>query len=327
VGFHSWILVISMQPDYVIYTENLTKQYANGVYALRGVTLEIEKGDCVGYLGPNGSGKTTTLKILTNLIRPTSGHTYIKGIDVNREPERALRYIGALIEVPGMYDYLTPHDMLSYQGAVCGMNKKAIKNRIETILSQVKLSDWEYAKIRSFSTGMVRRLVIASAMFHNPEILILDEPVLGLDPSGMKDIRDVIKRLQRSEKTILISSHLLYEVNEICDRVIFLDKGKVLAYDTIDKLRKRTHFRRIQIEFLKPLTKEDVEKIRAIDKVINIDVKKSSVKIRYKGKPDTSAKILKELFVNGFDIISYTPESASLEDVYASIFGKDTEVA
>ncbi|GAG28957.1 unnamed protein product, partial [marine sediment metagenome] len=178
--------------EYAIQIEDLVKIYSRKVTALDGVSLTIEKGDVVGYLGPNGAGKTTTMKILTNLIRPTSGRAYINGVDVNKRPKEALRHIGALIEVPGVYDYLTPHEMLTYFGKVYGMSSKQTNQRIDESLELLNLSDWAREKIGSFSTGMERRLVIAKAILHKPEILILDEPVLGLDPRRMKDIKQLI---------------------------------------------------------------------------------------------------------------------------------------
>jgi len=185
--------------EFAIEIENLVKEYNHGIRALDNVTIKIKSGDVVGYVGPNGSGKTTTIKILTNLIPPTAGQAYINGNDVNRNPKEALFSVGALIEVPGIYDYLTPRQMLTYFGKVYGMPKKDIDPRIKEVLRLVKLSSWENVKIGSFSTGMQRRLGIAKSILHKPRILILDEPAIGLDPKGIKDVRELIKQFQ-SEK-------------------------------------------------------------------------------------------------------------------------------
>ena len=166
----------------IIQIENLSKRYNHDILALDNVSMKIRRGDVVGYVGPNGSGKTTTIKILMNLLTPTSGQTFIKDIDVNKDPKRALAPVGALIEVPGIYDYLTPHETLTYFGKIYGMKKNDIDKRIKEVLSLLKLSAWEHKRIGSFSTGMQRRLGIAKAILHNPEILILDEPAIGLDP-------------------------------------------------------------------------------------------------------------------------------------------------
>ena len=235
---------------YVIQIEGLTKKFGQDIVAVNDVSIKIKKGEVVGYVGPNGSGKTTTIKILTNLIKTTSGHAYINGIDVNKRPKEALKTVGALIEVPGVYDYLTPHEMLTYFGKVYKMNKKEIDPRIKEILKMVKLSDWEHRKIGSFSTGMQRRLAIAKAIFHKPEILILDEPVIGLDPKGIKEVRELIKQFQKQGITVFLSSHQLQEVAETCDSVVFLDKGQVVAFDSVKNITNTVEVKKIDVRFL-----------------------------------------------------------------------------
>ncbi len=307
--------------EYAIQIENLVKIYGRKITALDGVSLSIEKGDVVGYLGPNGAGKTTTMKILTNLIRPTSGRAYINGVDVNEQPKEALRHIGALIEVPGVYDYLTPHEMLAYFGKVHGMSNREIGQRIEETLELVELSDWGREKISTFSTGMQRRLIIAKAILHKPEILILDEPVLGLDPKGMRDVRQLIKRFHGEGVTIFLSSHLLGEVAETCKRVIFLDRGKVIASDSIQNIRNRTERSAISVKFLTTLSREEIDRIESIESIDRVDITEGIVRLHFDGKPDTSAQILSRLVSQGFAIASYHMESMGLEDFYLSVMG------
>jgi len=308
--------------EYAIQTENLVKRYGNGVVALKGVSIKVKKGDVVGYVGPNGSGKTTTLKILTNLLTPTSGHAYINGVDVNKRPKEAIQHVGALIEVPGVYDYLTPHEMLTYFGKVHRMNDNAIKQRIKEVLELLKLTDWEHKKIGSFSTGMQRRLEIVTAILHNPEILILDEPILGLDPKGMRDIRELLKEFQNRGMTVFLSSHLLPEVTETCNRVIFLDEGKVIASDSIENIRNKTVYKVINIKLLNPPSAKEVDKIKSFEFADRIDVSDGVIHIHFDGKPETSCQILSKMVSSGFEIVSYTPESASLEDFYVSVMSE-----
>ena len=309
--------------EIAIRVEGITKQYRNGVLALQGIDFEINKGDCVGYLGPNGAGKTTTIKLLTNLIRPTSGKMFINGIDVNKHSKRALRHIGALIEVPGVQEYLTPNEMLTYFGRIHRISKEEIEKRIEKVLFAVMLSDWKDKQIGSFSTGMLRRLIIAQTMLHNPDILILDEPVLGLDPKGMQDVRFIIKQLRSEGKTIFLSSHLLYEVGETCNKVILLDKGKIMAYDTVDNLKNLSNIQKINIEFLNPPTKQQIASIQSIEFVRKIDAFNSYATIEFDGDRTTCSQILTQLISQGSQIVSYKPEVATLEDVYVSIIGKE----
>lgn len=312
--------------EVVIETKELTKRYKAGVLALQNLNLKIQKGDCVGYLGPNGAGKTTTIKILTNLIKPTAGHAYINGIDVNKNPKEALRHVGSLVEIPGVYEYLTPNELLTYLGKVRRMDKKNLKGRIKKTLQLVKISDWEHKKIGSFSTGMQRRLIIAQALLHDPEILIMDEPTLGLDPKGMKDVRGIIKQLQSENKTIFLSSHLLHEVSETCAKVVLLDKGKVVSFDTVDNLRNRSNIQIIDVEFLKPLTKEQIAKIKLMQLIRDFDIVNGHLRINFDGKRETCSQILSKLVSLGLEIVSYHPASVTLEDVYVSVMGEESGV-
>ncbi len=312
--------------EFAIQVENLVKTYNQRVTALKGISLAIEKGDVVGYLGPNGAGKTTTIKILTNLIKPTSGHAYVNGIDVSKKPKEALRYVGALIEVPGVYDYLTPHEMLSYFGRIYRMDSGQIRRRIDEALELVNLSDWTRERIGSFSTGMQRRLVIAKAVFHKPEILILDEPVLGLDPKGMKEIRQLIRRFHDEGMTVFLSSHLLGEVAETCNRVILLDKGEILASDSIENIRNRTGQKAINVRPLNTLSEEDLQRMRQIELIDSVEVANGTVRIHFNGEPATSAQILTRLVSHGLEIVSYSTESIGLEDFYVSVMGGEQEV-
>ncbi|MEF8832406.1 MAG: ABC transporter ATP-binding protein, partial [Candidatus Thermoplasmatota archaeon] len=152
---------------YAIRAENVVKKFGD-LTALKGVSFKVKKGDVVGYLGPNGAGKTTTIKLLTNLLTPTSGNLYIDEVNVNKNPQEALKNVGSLIEVPGIYGYLTPNELLTHFGKVYRMNDERIKQRIKKVLKTVRLQDWEYKKIEDFSTGMKRRLAIGLALLSDP---------------------------------------------------------------------------------------------------------------------------------------------------------------
>jgi ABC-2 type transport system ATP-binding protein len=312
--------------EYAIRTENLAKTYGKTFKALDGVSLQIKKGEVVGYVGPNGAGKTTTIKILTGLIRPTSGHAYVNGIDVVARPRDALRTIGALIEVPGVYDYLTPHEMLTYFGRVYGMRRDLIDRRIKETLELVRLPDWEHKKAGTFSTGMLRRLVIAKAILHKPDILILDEPVLGLDPKGILEVRELLRQFRSEGMTVFLSSHLLSEVAEVCDSVIFLDKGKVISSDSIESIGQRMDHGVVAVRFLSPLSPQDTERLRSIDLIKSIDVKNSTARLHYDGKPESSVQILKSLVALNLDVVSFASEGVGLEDYYVSVMSDEKGV-
>jgi ABC-2 type transport system ATP-binding protein len=313
--------------EYAIRTENLTKTYGKTFKALDGVSLQIKRGEVVGYVGPNGAGKTTTIKILTGLVRPTSGHAYVNGIDVAAKPKDALRSIGALIEVPGVYDYLTPHEILTYFGRVYGMRRDVIDRRIKETLELVRLPDWEHKKTGSFSTGMLRRLAIAKAILHKPDILILDEPVLGLDPKGIMEIRGLIRQFSSEGITVFLSSHLLSEVAEVCDSVVFLDKGKVVSTDSVEGIGQRMDHGVVAVRFLRPLSAADAEKLRSIALIKSIDVKNGTARLRYDGKPESSVQILRMLVSLNLDVVSYAAEGVGLEEYYISVMSDEKGVS
>jgi len=308
-----------------IEVKNLTKSF-NGFKALDNVSFNVKKGEILGFVGPNGAGKTTTIKLLTNLLTPTSGHAYIDNINVNKNPTKALLSVGSLIEVPGVYDYLTPHEMLLYFGKIHRMNKNEINQKIKEVLKSVKLSDWEHKKIGSFSTGMQRRLAIAKAILHNPNILILDEPVNGLDPKGIKDIRNMLKQFKNEGVTIFLSSHLLNEVRDTCDKIIFLDGGKIVTQGTIEEIMNRIKIDTIEVEFLNQLTDADIKKIKSIPEVNSFEKENGFLKIKFDGKPETSNKILTKLTKQGLKVVSFSTNKADLESFYVSIMSDERGV-
>jgi len=308
-----------------IKVSKLTKNF-NGFKALDNVSFNVKKGEILGFVGPNGAGKTTTIKLLTNLLTPTSGQAYINNINVNKNPTKALLSVGSLIEVPGVYDYLTPHEMLSYFGKIHRMNKNEINQKIKEVLKLVKLSDWEHNKIGSFSTGMQRRLAIAKAILHNPDILILDEPVIGLDPKGIKDVRNMLKQFKSKGVTIFLSSHLLNEVRDTCDRIIFLDGGKVVTQGTIAEIMNRINIDTIEVEFLKQLTEIDIKKIKSILEINSFEKENGFYKIKFDGKPETSNKILTKLTKQGLKVVSFSINKADLESFYVSIMNDEKGV-
>jgi len=217
-----------------IVIENLSKYY-NKFLAVDNLCLKVEENENVGLLGPNGAGKSTTLKILCGLIRCSSGAVYIGGINIAKRPEQALSRIGAIVETPEFYPFLTPEETLSYFGRLRGMRGDGLKRRIKEVIHLVKLEEWDIVKIEKFSRGMKQRLAVAQALLHDPPILILDEPALGLDPRGVVQFRQIIEEVGKG-KTVFFASHQLGEVTQICNQVAIIDHGRLLAYDNIAKL-------------------------------------------------------------------------------------------
>jgi len=220
-----------------IVIDNLSKYY-NKFLALDNLCLRVAENENVGLLGPNGAGKSTTLKILCGLLRSSSGAAYIDGINVAEKPEQALSRIGIIVETPEFYPFLTPEETLGYLGRLRGMRGDGLRRRIKEVIDLVKLEEWGTVKIEKFSRGMKQRLAVAQALLHDPPILILDEPALGLDPRGVVEFREIIAGVGR-EKTVLFASHQLVEVAQICNQVAIIDHGRLLAYDSIAQLREK----------------------------------------------------------------------------------------
>ena len=222
-----------------IVIESLSKYY-NRFLALDNLSLRVTENENVGLLGPNGAGKSTTLKILCGLLRPSSGAAYIDGINIVGKPEQALSRIGTIVETPEFYPFLTPEETLGYLGRLRGMRGDGLRSRIKEMLSLVKLEEWAAIKIEKFSRGMKQRLALAQVLLHDPPILILDEPALGLDPRGVVEFREIIEGVGK-EKTIFFASHQLGEVAQICKKVAIIDHGRLLAYDDIAQLETKYH--------------------------------------------------------------------------------------
>jgi len=220
-----------------IIIENLTRYY-DGFLALDNLSLKIKENEDVALLGPNGAGKTTAIKILCGLLRPSSGTAYIDDINVVEERELALSKVGAIVETPEFYPYLTSEETLSYLGRLRGMRGRGLKSRIKEVIKLVRLDGWAKVKIEKFSRGMKQRLAVAQALLHDPPILILDEPALGLDPRGMMEVREIFKEA-RKEKTIFFASHLLTEVAQVCDKVAIIDHGRLRVYDSVARLKRK----------------------------------------------------------------------------------------
>ena len=236
-----------------ISIKGLTKTFGD-ITAVDNLTLDIPKGSAFAFLGPNGAGKSTTLKILTSLIKPTSGEAHFFNINALEEPHEALLQIGAVVESAEFYPSLTPSETLDYFGRLRGINSDKISRNSNKFLKLVGLDNWSDKKIGTFSRGMKQRLAIAQALLHEPPILLLDEPTFGLDPRGMVEIRNVFKDLTKEGKTIFFSSHLIGEIEEICDTLAIIDKGQVLFSDTMKNIMKKFKTDDLEEIYLKTIT-------------------------------------------------------------------------
>ena len=308
--------------NYSIEAVNLSKNYG-AFSALSNINLKIGGSKCVGFLGPNGAGKTTTLKIFTDMIKPSSGHAFINGVDVIHEKKRALQSVGALIETPEIYPSLTEREALSMIGQIKGIPKENLNESIKRVVEKVKMSEWLDKKVGKMSKGMKQRIDMAAALLGDPDIILLDEPTSGLDPRGMSEVRDIIKELKKENHLIFMSSHLLSEVSEICDEVAMINHGKLLVYGRISDVVSKFYGKKdniVEISFLSPLSKSSVNKIKMINgvkKIESIDGLRFTILVE--GDQKKQAQVLSSLVKLKLGLTGFK-SSSGLEEAYLSVF-------
>lgn len=324
----------------IISLRNLTKNFG-GFTAVDNLSLDIKKGEIISLLGPNGAGKTTTMKMIARLLKPTEGEVWIKDngnmrLLNNQNKDALLDRIGFLIENPTFYDHMTPKQILTYFATLKGYPRKKIPKRIEELMALVGLSDWIDKKTGTFSKGMRQRLGLVSAMIHDPDFLVLDEPQTGLDPKGRKEIRAILVELKNAGKTIFLSSHLLYEVSEISERVAIINKGKLVAFDTLENLENQAKDLRLMIQLAEvpeDLTQTIIELETIIkpltglsngDKIVEFNKVTSTFEVKFDGKIQSQKNILKELIRKDIDVMDFSvPRTNTLEDLYIKLVTED----
>ena len=316
---------------------NLTKKFGTFT-AVNDINLEIKKGEIVGFLGPNGAGKSTTMKVMAQLLNPTEGEVWIRGNGeltklTQKNKDVLLDNIGFLIENPAFYGNLTPRIILTYFAKLKGYPRKEIKSRVEEVVDMVMMSKWMDKKIKTFSKGMRQKIGIISAIVHDPDIIVLDEPQTGLDPKARKDVRDFILKLKELGKTVFLSSHLLYEVSEVADRIAIIDHGEIIAFDTLDNLEAQAQKSIIQFEILNPPDENIESFIEDLKKVIypltgvaddanwlkyNNDTK--IFQTFFNGNSSNQLNILKSLINQGYEIIDFSvPKAGLLENLFIDL--------
>jgi len=239
-----------MKKDIIIQVSDLTKRY-DGIIAIDHINFEVREGEVFGFLGPNGAGKTTTIRILTGLSKPTEGNAFIFGLDIYSKIVQIKKYTGIVPEISNLYDELSAEDNLMFMAQLYGVPKVLAKKRIEELLKTFKLYERKGSAFRTFSRGMKRALTIASALVHNPKILFLDEPTVGLDVVAARSLRNLISNLHKEGKTIFLTTHYLEEADLLCDRVAIVVKGKIFEIDTPLRLKEKTGMKSLEEAFMK----------------------------------------------------------------------------
>ena len=302
-----------------IETRHLTKRFGSFT-ALSSLDLKMSGAKCVGFLGPNGAGKTTTLKLLSDMIFPTEGECFINGLSVREGRKRALADVGVLIESPEIYASLTPNQALEMVADLRGVPVSERRDRIATVLEEVKMRDWADKKVGRFSKRMKQRINIAAALVHDPSVVILDEPATGLDPRGMAEVRDIVRGLKKRNRLIFMSSHILQEVTDVCDEVALIDKGKLLFYDTLQNVTSKfaDGHPTIDVGLSHPLADEallgQVAALPGVTSCVLLEPRR--LRLKFSGGPDAQEKLLESLVALHLGVNSLSEPQSVLEDIY-----------
>ena len=304
----------------VIEITELSKNYVTGFWrsssrrVLDGLSLSVEQGEVFGFLGHNGAGKTTTLKLLTGMIFPSAGSATILGYPAGT-PEAFLQ-VGYLPENPYFYDYLTPDELLDYFGHFFPMSAAERRARRDTVLEQVQLTEFRRTALRKFSKGMLQRIGIAQAMLHDPQVVLLDEPMSGLDPVGRRDVRGLILRMKEQGKTVFFSTHILSDAESLCDRVAILGRGKLMGVGKIaDLLRRETGYEAV-LECHDAGTRVALEKFAGGPAVV------SGGHVRVEIAEAHVGELLALCATGRAKLLALNPQRISLEDYFVEVIEK-----
>jgi ABC-2 type transport system ATP-binding protein len=296
--------------DNVLTINDIYKEY-NQIPAVNGISLTVRKGDIFGFLGNNGAGKTTTIRIILGLLTPSRGTVSINGYCIKKERIKALSCVGALVEGPAFYSYLSGYDNLEIFASY--YPNKISPSRIKELLELVGLENHARKKTGSYSLGMKQRLGIAQALLNQPDILILDEPTNGLDPHGVKELRDLIHTLNREyHVTFFISSHILSEVQQVCNKVAIIDRGKIIAMDKVENILNSNNS---IYDIVGAPSGELLQALRTIGGVEIISEEPCRIKL-LQSKPE---EILTKLVSNRIKVMSFSPYRPNLEDFFYSV--------
>jgi ABC-2 type transport system ATP-binding protein len=312
----------------IVHAEGLVKRY-DRTLAVAGVDLAVASGEIFGLVGPNGAGKTTTLRILATLLRPSSGEAEIAGFSVTRNPDEVRRVLGFMPDVFGVYDDMKVWEYLDFFARCYGIPASKRRRMIGDLLELVDLGPKRDQYVQTLSRGMQQRLCLAHALVHDPEVLLLDEPASGLDPRARVELRELLRELRSLGKTILISSHILPELEELCTSVAIVDRGQVLAQGRVSDIERRLRFGAVlRIRIL-----GEAEAISAARDRFAADVDVASatvledgtIELGFRGDDAASARLLAETVAAGVAVVSFARAASDLEELFLQVTAQDRE--
>ncbi|MDH4080897.1 MAG: ABC transporter ATP-binding protein [Nitrospira sp.] len=306
---------MKMTREQIVRIEHLSKVFRVGfwgrrVTAVDDLSLEVQQGEIYGFLGPNGAGKTTTIKMLMGLIYPSSGAASLFGRSIGDQAAKAK--VGFLPESPYFYDYLTSREFLRFYGHLFGLLGSALEKRIDELLELVGMTHARDLQLRKFSKGMLQRVGIAQAMINDPELVILDEPMSGLDPIGRKEVRDLILRLKESGKTVMFSSHILHDAELLCDRVAMIMKGRLVACGQVSELIDPGTTQEVEM-VVDRLSPEGIEELRPFTLKTMLHGERVVATLASQRHVDDALEVIRS---HQAKLVSLLPHKASLEDLF-----------
>lgn len=299
---------------------DLTKRYGKFT-ALDSLNLQIEKGTVFGFVGQNGAGKSTTFSILATLLAPTSGTAYVNGYNVQKDTKMVRKQIGYMPDFFGVYDQLKAEEYLHFYGASYGISLDERQKLIPQLLDLVNLSHKQDSYVDLLSRGMKQRLCLARCLIHDPEVLILDEPASGLDPRARVEMREILRELKSMGKTILISSHILPELSEMCDVIGIIDQGKLVAQGSVADIQEKLQGEKlIIVKMMRNLEKaiSFFEDDPFVSQLVRVE-EEQSFQFLYKGTSEEQTNLLRKAILNELPIISFSEVETDLEDVFMEI--------
>lgn len=303
----------------MIKVEGLRKIYGK-TEALKGVSFEIEQGSIFGFVGPNGAGKTTTLKILATLMVPTEGKAYIDGVDVTKHPKKVRSLMGYMPDFFGVYERIKVTEYLDFYASCYGIPKGKRKSIIADLLELTDLSIKADAYVDSLSRGMKQRLCLARSLVHDPKVLLLDEPASGLDPRARVEMRELLRELKNMGKSIIISSHILPELAELCTEVGIIESGELIAVGSVDDITAQLQQEKlIQVKVLEKISVaramiEENQWVVAVNETAD-----GVLQVRFSGDGEEQQKLLRTLVLAELPVLSFAESSNSLEDLFMQI--------
>ena len=313
----------------MIQVENITKKYGSFT-AVNDISFEIDEGEIVGFLGPNGAGKSTTMNMITGFIEPTKGRIIVDGYDISQKPKKAKKQIGYMPEGVPLYSDLTVKEFVTYMAELKGCNSKTKKEKVQKVLEETGLTEVQNKLTKNLSRGYKQRVSMAGALVGDPKVIILDEPTVGLDPKQVTEIRTLIKELGKTH-TVILSSHILSEVSQICNRVIIINKGKIVAIDTPENLENKVvENNSIYVTVEDPDNKMDgikdkLENIKEIKLIAENEDKTKKYMITGEKDVDLRKNVFETFAKEGLTIFEMKKVDATLEDAFMKLISDSTE--